>query len=113
MTRYRQLTSGERHELSALRKQGYRPAEIARALGRDRSTVCREVERNSKKDGGYRPSTADDLARWRRSRSRRNQRISEEDWRVVEAQIREDWSPEQVAGRLQADGSVSVSHEMR
>ena len=111
MTRYRQLTSGERHELSALRKQGYRPAEIARALGRDRSTICREVRRNSRKDGGYRPSTADDLARWRRSRSRRNQRISEEDWRIVEAQIRKDWSPEQVAGRLRADGLVSISHE--
>jgi len=111
MTRYRQLTSGERHALSALRKQGHCQAEIARALGRDRSTVSREVRRNSRKDGGYRPSTADDLARWRRSRSRRNQRISEEDWRVVEAQIREDWSPEQVAGRLQAEGVLSVSHE--
>jgi transposase, IS30 family len=111
MTGYRQLTSGERHALSALRKRGHGQAEIARALGRDRSTISREVRRNSKKDGGYRPSTADDLARWRRSRSRRNQRISEEDWRIVEAQIREDWSPEQVSGRLQAEGIVSVSHE--
>lgn len=111
MTRYRQLTSGERHALSALRKQGHAQAEIARALGRDRSTISREVRRNSRKDGGYRPSTADDLARWRRSRSRRNQRISEENWRIVEAQIREDWSPEQVSGRLQADGVLSVSHE--
>ena len=111
MTRYRQLTSGERHELSALRKQGYRPAEIARALGRNRSTIGRELRRNSRKDGGYRPSTADDLARWRRSRSRRNQRVSDDDWRIVEAQIREDWSPEQVAGRLRADSLVSISHE--
>ena len=34
MNRYHQLTSEERHTLSTLRKQGYRPAAIARALGR-------------------------------------------------------------------------------
>jgi transposase, IS30 family len=55
MTGYRQLTSGERHALSALRKQRHCQAEIARALGRDRSTISREVRRNSRKDGGYRP----------------------------------------------------------
>ena len=33
MSTYHQLTSGERYELSALRKQGLRPAEIARAMG--------------------------------------------------------------------------------
>ena len=33
MNRYRQLTSGERYALSALRKQGCNQAAIARALG--------------------------------------------------------------------------------
>ena len=60
MTRYRQLTSGERHELSALRKQGLSQAQIARALSRDRSTISRELRRNVKKDGAYRPALADD-----------------------------------------------------
>ena len=48
MNRYRQLTSGERYALSALRKQGCNQAAIARALGRHRSTISREVRRNSK-----------------------------------------------------------------
>ena len=43
MTRYRQLTSGERYALSALRKQGCNQAAIARTLGRHRSTISREV----------------------------------------------------------------------
>ena len=43
MNRYRQLTSEERHTLSTLRKQGYQQAAIARALGRHRSTISREV----------------------------------------------------------------------
>ena len=57
MNRYRQLTSEERHTLSTLRKQGYRHAAIARALGRHRSTISREVRRNSKDRQGrvYRP----------------------------------------------------------
>jgi len=111
LSTYRQLTSGERHELSALRKQGLRPAAIARVLGRHRSTICREIRRNSRKDGGYRPATADDFARWRRSRSRRNQRFTAADWELVERWLREDFSPEQVAGWLRRFRLLSISHE--
>ena len=100
MNRYRQLTSEERHTLSTLRKQGYQQAAIARALGRHRSTISREVRRNSKDRGGrvYRPDLADDYARWRRGRSRRNERFGPSDWRRVEACLRQQWSPEQTAG---------------
>lgn len=111
MSTYHQLTSGERHELSALRKQGLRPAEIARILGRHRSTISREIRRNSRKDGGYRPSTANDIARWRRSRSRRNQRFTADDWELVERWLREDFSPEQVSGWLRRFRLLSISHE--
>ena len=102
MNRYRQLTSGERYALSALRKQGCSQAAIARALGRHRSTISREVRRNSKDRGGraYRPDLADDYARWRRGRSRRNERFGASDWRMVEACLRQQWSPEQAAGWL-------------
>ena len=41
--RYHQLTSEERYMISALRRQGIHQAEIARNLGRHRSTICREV----------------------------------------------------------------------
>ena len=43
MNRYRQLTSGERYALSALRKQGCNQAAIARALGRHRSTIAQKA----------------------------------------------------------------------
>ena len=111
MTRYRQLTSGERHELSALRKQGFRPAAIARALGRHRSTICRELRRNTRKDGGYRPATADQRTRGRRSKSRRNRRFSAADWALVERWILEDFSPEQISGWLRRFRLLSISHE--
>jgi len=108
---YRQLTSEERYALSTLRKQGCTQAQIARAIGRHRSTISREVRRNSRKDGGYRPGPAHDFARWRRSRSRRNQRFTDTDWCLVRERLHQQWSPEQIAGRLRADRSLSISHE--
>lgn len=82
MTRYHQLTSGERYALSALRRQGCTQAEIARAMCRHPSTISREVRRNRSRDGRYRPPVADDFARRRRSRSRRNQHFTIDDWAV-------------------------------
>ena len=43
---YHQLTPGERYMLAALRRQGCTQSQVARELGRHRSTVCREVRRN-------------------------------------------------------------------
>jgi IS30 family transposase len=111
MRKYRQLTSGERYELRALRRQGCSSAEIARALGRHRSTVGREIARNSRKDGGYRPYTADEMSRARRRRSRRNRRFTGPDWALVVARLQEEWSPEQISGRLALSGELRISHE--
>jgi len=111
MRTYRQLTSEERYALSTLRKQGCSQSQIARALGRHRSTVSREVRRNVKKDRAYRPQLADDFARWRRSRSRRNQRFTAADWELVETWLREDFSPEQVAGWLRRFRLLRITHE--
>lgn len=109
---YRQLTSEERYMLAALRRQGLNQAEIARSLGRHRSTVCREVRRNSTRaDGHYRPFTAQERTNGRRSRSRRNSRFSAEDFAVIDELLCRQWSPEQVSGFLRRTGRLSVSHE--
>ena len=109
---YRQITSEERYMLSALKRQGLNQAEIARALGRHRSSISRELLRNrSAWDGGYRPFVASHRARARRSWSRRNRRFTREDFRRVETLLRKRWSPEQIAGRLRREGVLSISHE--
>ena len=110
--RYHQITFAERYTLGVLRRRGCSAAAIARLLGRHRSTIGREVRRNgTPRDGCYRPQLADWYARGRRSRSRRNQRFSAADWDQVLALVREDWSPEQVAGWLKRHGHLSISHE--
>ena len=109
---YRQLSPEERYMLAALRRQGLNQAEIARSLGRHRSTVCREVRRNSTRaDGHYRAFTAQERTQGRRSRSRRNGRFSAEDFATVDGLLRRQWSPEQVAGHLARTGRLSISHE--
>jgi IS30 family transposase len=109
---YRQITYAERYTLGVLRRRGLSAAEIARVLGRHRSTITREVRRNrAHSDEGYRPPLADWYARGRRARSRRNGRFSAADWRRVMALVREDWSPDQGAGWLRQTGGLRISHE--
>lgn len=112
MPPYHQITSEERYSLALLRQRGLRPAAIARVLGRHRSSITRELERNATHhDGSYRPQLAHWYATSRRSRSRRNTQFTPADWARVEALIREDWSPEQIAGRLRREGVLTISHE--
>jgi IS30 family transposase len=109
---YRQITYAERYTLGLLRRRGLSAAEIARLLGRHRSTIGREVRRNrATSDGGYRPQLADWYARGRRSRSRRNQRFGAEDQALVRQLLERQWSPEQIAGRLRREGRLAISHE--
>src|SRR5687767_4196509 len=109
---YRQLSPEERYMLAALRRQGCNQSEIARSLGRHRSTVCREVKRNSTRaDGRYRAFTAQERTNGRRSRSRRNRRFTAEDFALIDELLRRQWSPEQVAGYLGRTGRLTISHE--
>lgn len=109
---YCQITSAERYTVGLLRRRGLRPAAIARVMGRHRSSISRELRRNqSHSDGTYRPELADWYARGRRSRSRRNTQFSASDWARVEALVQEDWSPEQIAGRLRRERVLWISHE--
>jgi IS30 family transposase len=110
--RYRQITPEERYILGTLRKQGYSNAEIARVTRRHRSTISREFARNhSTYDGAYRPSAAQEKANGRRLNCRRNKKFSQGEWELVESLLREKYSPEQISGRLRAEGILDISHE--
>ena len=109
---YHQITSEERYWISALRMQGMNQAEIARALGRHRSSISREFQRNSSGwDGGYRPFVAAHRARARLSRSRKHSHFGDDAFRIVDRLLARKWSPEQVAGHLRETNVLSISHE--
>src|ERR1043165_2364338 len=112
--RYHQLTPEDRYTLAAYRKQVPRlsAAEIGRRMGRDRSTISRELRRNCcAHDGGYRAGRAQEQAHARRKRSRRNSHFGPEEWELVEMLLKEKLSPEQISGRLRALGLFEISHE--
>ncbi len=113
MTTYRQLTLEDRVLISHLRWQGLSYAEVASQMGRHRSTIYREFERNSchRTDGAYRPTKADSRTRGRRSRSRRNRHYDEHDFKLVRYYLRQKWSPEQIKGFLKVNGFQPISHE--
>jgi len=63
---YCHLTYADRCQIYALKKSGLSAAEIARQLGRSRSTVYRELRRNCGQRG-YRHKQAQKMADKRRS----------------------------------------------
>ena len=106
---YAQLTQEQRYQIWALKKAGLKQVEIAREIGVHKSTICRELKRNTGRRG-YRPKQAHRFAMERRQ-AKVKARISEEEWRRIEALLRQDWSPEQIGGRLALEGRRKVSHE--
>jgi IS30 family transposase len=110
--KYQQLSTEERYELAAMRRQHVGMAAMAKHLGRHRSTLYREVKRNqSAHDGSYRPSHAVEKASGRQRRSRRNWRYGLEEFVPIETLIRKEFSPEQIVGRRKLEGQTVMSHE--
>jgi len=107
MRSYTQLTREQRYQISALLKMEHSHTEIAGLLQVHKSTVGRDINRNRGRRG-YRPRQADQKACNRRKTPRRIARIQ---WDEVDALLRQDWSPEQVSGRLKTQGHKGVSHE--
>lgn len=92
-------------------------AQIAAHLGRHRSSIYREIKRNGFVDeelpqlNGYYGLSAQRAATARRARRRKLVRLEELRAAVI-TQLKEGWSPEQIAGRLGFEGQpVRVSHE--
>ena len=110
---YKHLTEEERYQIDDLRREGFNQAEIAEKMGRSPSTLSRELRRNHG-ERGWRPRQAQLKADERLiTRGASNARkVSESAWQYAEKHLTEDqWSPEQIAGRLELEGMETISHE--
>jgi IS30 family transposase len=106
---YRQLTQEQRYQIGAYIRIGMKMSEIARRIDVHRTTLWREIRRNST-PYRYNPSRAIALAR-DRHREKIKKRIGEATWARVESLLRCEWSPEQISKRLEVEGLSRVSHE--
>ena len=109
MENYTQLTSEQRYQIYALLKKEHSQTEIARIVGVHKSTISRELARNTGRRG-YRPIQAHNFALQRRE-EKVWFGVSEATWQRVEQLLRQDWSPEQISLWLVEADEPTVSHE--
>jgi IS30 family transposase len=109
MRAYHCLTEGQRNQVYALNKAGLKQYAIADQIGVNKSTISQEFKRNTGLRG-YRQKQAHRLACSRQAQICRT-RISDVMWTRIEKMIREELSPEQIAGHLKDIGEPSVSPE--
>jgi IS30 family transposase len=107
MNPYAQLTREQRYQIKALLDMACTQTQISHLLGVHKSTISRELQRN-RGQRGYRPKQAHQFALQRRQKGRA--RIGTDTWALVEAKLRQEWSPEQIAGRFREQG-IAISHE--
>lgn len=110
MSGYTQLTQEQRYQIYVMKKVGFNQSQIAADLKVHKSTVSRELRRNEG-GRGYRPHQAHQRALERRQERARRPRINGDLWTEVESRLREQWSPQQIAGRLELEKGSSISHE--
>ena len=115
---YRKLNLDERRILATMLQAKATKTKIAETLGRDRSTIHREIKRNWWHDtevpqaDGYWHMTAQALADRRHLKRRKLER--HEDLRnEVIGRLKNGWSPEQIAGRLKIEprAPYRICHE--
>jgi IS30 family transposase len=98
---YRHLTPKERYVIYHMRMAGWSAAKIGRRVGRHRSTIGRELKRNSTPWGHYLDDHAQRKTAGRRQAA--SHRPCTDDAALmahVERKIEARWSPEQIAGRI-------------
>lgn len=100
----RYLSLEEREQIKDFMKHGLSMRKIAAQLGRDPSTISRELQRNKTSGGDYLPHTAHRLSVKRRFRPKLAKLASPGPLQeYVAAKLEKRWSPEQIANRLRRD----------
>jgi len=108
---YTHITEKERYVISHMKMAGFSLRAIGRRLGRDHTSIMREINRN-------RPTYADDAVYWyyatqkiaderlnkARSYRRQNHQPLVE---YVEDKLQNDWPPEAIAARIRIDYPMS------
>lgn len=100
--KYEHLSESERRRIERLTKSGWGVREISRALGRGIGTISEEIQRNKVK-GAYDAKKAGHKTRVRRQYSKQQclKVVSNRELQIyVEEKLKEEWSPELIAGRI-------------
>lgn len=110
---YKHFSIEEREKIQELFWQKASLRKIATAISRSPSSVSRELKRNFPAEHRvYTPRLAQERAREKRKSRGRHDRLKNDRVRsYVITRLKEGWSPEQIAGRIQFDAREKISHE--
>ena len=108
---YRQLTREQRYAIYLGKQEGKTQTAIARQIGVNKSTVSRELKRNSNRFGKYGWTAAEERARDRKGHLPGNRSLN---INIVKEALKllkeEDWSPKQISGYLSKKG-INISQK--
>jgi transposase, IS30 family len=114
MCHYQHLSKEERFYIWQALRHGQTQKQVAIALGRHPSTICREIKRNKYPQCHvYTYHWAMQLWRYRKQRGHqtKHRKLTPELGEVIILLVKQYLSPEQVSGYLKKHHDVSISHE--
>jgi len=105
---YKQLTEGQRYQIEALLREGFSQSYIAIQIGKNKSSVSREIKRNVS-ETGYCAETAHKIT-MERHLHKCKRGIPDNTRLFIEYCLSLKWSPEQISGVGDLTG-YRVSHQ--
>lgn len=112
---YSRLSIEERETIAKDLAGGFQVTVIAAKLGRNRTTIYREMNRLGKNRDHYSPSQAHaDAEVKQRARRQGKTKLMTKHWNWVEERLEKRWSPEEISNDLKRNSSIfsfQISHE--
>ena len=110
MKKYKQLTLALRYQIFAYKQENYTISKIAELIGVNKSTVSRELNRNSN-EGYYSAEVAHIKAVRRDKFKHRYKKLTNKLKLKIGKMLRDGFSPDQLVGRLKKEKIASISYE--
>jgi len=104
---YTRLTEEERYQIYEGVTEKWSHREIATLIDKHHSTVSREVKRNTGLRS-YRPKQAQEKTQERHQNKPRHRKLTPDVQSLIAENIKHEWSPDQVQGRLRSKGLPMV-----
>lgn len=106
------LSKEQRYAISVMYKENKTQTEMAKAIGVSKSTICRELKRNTRPHGKvYNHEEAHLVSQKRWRNSKKHVKLTEDMETLIRNMLTLFWSPQQIAGYCKSQGIDCVSHE--
>ena len=106
------LTDEQRYTIEVSKAQNKTNSEIATLIGKHKSTIGRELNRNSdNRSGSYRYTLASRKSDERKKNKRKAQKLTPEMLKMIISYLEEGFSPEQISGYCKKNNIECVCYE--